>query len=748
MGHVRAGGIRRLLGVFVAVVVVPTLLGPVAPAASVVTPRVADFNGDGRTDVSVFRPSSGGWYLAGQAGTVWGTAGDVPVPGDYDGNGTTDVAVYRPATGAWYIKGQAGAVWGTAGDVPVPGDYDGNGTTDIAVYRPSVGAWYVRGQAGAFWGAPGDIPVPGDYDGNGTWDMAVFRPSVGAWYVRGQAGATWGAFGDVPVIGDYDGNGTTDIAVFRPTTGSWYVLGQAGATWGALGDTPVPGDYDGDGRTDTAVYRRSTGTWLVHGSSGVDTLARWGLGTDVPLPLPGAIATNLPPLEVSADPYTNASSAHRTEVEPDSLSFGTTVVSAFQVGRFFSGGSSNIGWATSNDGGLTWDKGFLPGITTIAGGPYDRATDPAVAYDPSHGAWIVSSLGLVTSPTTRGAAVVVSRSTDGGHTWGAPVVVSASAAADLDKNWTVCDTTATSPFYGRCYTEWDDHGNGNLIFMSTSTDGGLTWSAPVTTADVATGLGGQPLVRPDGTVVVPVDNADESAVRSFVSTNGGATWGPSVAVATIARHTVAGSLRAGPLISAEMDAAGRVYVVWQDCRFESSCSANDIVMSTSADGVTWSTVTRVPIDPVGSGVDHFIPGIGVDRTTAGAGAHLAIAYYFYPVSGCTAATCKLQVGVVSSPDGGARWTPPLQLAGPMSLSWLPDTSQGAMVGDYISPSFANGTAHPVFAVARPPVGAVLDQATFMASVDIVPSAATVPLAADPVLSGGFLPPDGPQATTN
>ncbi len=362
-------------------------LAPLAPAAADANRRAADFNGDGRTDVSVFRPSTGGWYLAGQAAVAWGTAGDTPVPGDYDGNLTADIAVFRPSTGVWYI----------------------------------------RGQAGAEWGAPGDLPVPGDYDGNGTTDIAVFRPSIGAWYVRGQAGASWGAFGDVPVPGDYDGNGTTDVAVFRPTTGRWYVLGQAGATWGVLGDTPVPGGYDGDGKTDVAVFRRTTGKWLVHGSAGADIVTDWGVGTDVPLPLPGAIATNLPPLQVSTDPFTNATSAHRTEVEPDSLSFGSTIVSAFQVGRFFNGGSSDIGWATSNDGGLTWDSGFLPGITTIAGGPYDRVSDPSVAYDPAHGAWIVSSLALLASPSVRGAAVVVNRSTDGGHSWSSPVVVSAPA---------------------------------------------------------------------------------------------------------------------------------------------------------------------------------------------------------------------------------------------------------------------------------------------------------------------------------
>ncbi|HUQ64252.1 MAG TPA: lamin tail domain-containing protein [Acidimicrobiales bacterium] len=118
--------------------------------------------------------------------------------GDFDGNGTTDIAVFRPASGVWYVNGGVTTGWGTSGDIPVPGDYDGNGTTDIAVFRPDNGVWYVNGGITTGWGTSGDIPVPGDYDGNGTTDIAVFRPPSGVWYVNGGVTTGWGTNGDQP----------------------------------------------------------------------------------------------------------------------------------------------------------------------------------------------------------------------------------------------------------------------------------------------------------------------------------------------------------------------------------------------------------------------------------------------------------------------------------------------------------------------------------------------------------------------
>lgn len=443
---------------------------------------------------------------------------------------------------------------------------------------------------------------------------------------------------------------------------------------------------------------------------------------------------------LSTDPYTNSTSQHATEVEPDTYSFGSTIVSAIQVGRFNNGGASNIGFATSTNGGSSWTSGFLPGTTTFATPPgtFDRLSDPSVAYDAAHNVWLISYLGLVgANPSVAPAApaVLVSRSTDGGLTWGNPVQVnSAGGTNNQDKNWSVCDDTATSPFYGHCYTEWDDNGNGNLVQMSTSTDGGLTWGTRKSTANNATVIGGQPLVQPNGTVVVPIENANETALLAFTSTNGGASWNSTITVTTVNHHTDAGSIRSGSLPTAEIDGAGTVYVVWSDCRFERGCKANDLVMTTSTNGTSWSAVTRIPIDAVGSGVDHFIPGVAVDKTTSGSSAHLGLAYYYYPNTRCSSSTCQLDVGFISSTNGGSTWSAATQLAGPMTLTWLANTSQGFMVGDYISTSFVNGTAHPVFVVANPNNGSVFDEAMYSPSSGLATRAGTHSAKGDAVVA--------------
>jgi hypothetical protein len=462
--------------------------------------------------------------------------------------------------------------------------------------------------------------------------------------------------------------------------------------------------------------------------------ARWArpwLGVAAAL---GAIAVGASPAlastltKISSDPFTNSTSQHATQVEPDTFSNGNTIVSAFQSGRFTDGGSSDIGFGTSIDGGTTWTNGFLPGITKVSSpivpnGPFDRVSDPSVAFDAKLGVWLISSLPLT---GTTGAGVIVSRSTDGGSTWGNPVTVNADTGTD--KNWTACDNTSTSPFFGNCYTEWDLNSAGNLIQMSTSSDGGLTWGAKMTTSPtLEAGIGGQPVVQPNGTVIVPIDNANETAVGAFESTNGGASWTDVTTIATVKHHTEGGMLRSGALPTAEIDASGRVFVMWSDSRFERGGKANDIVYSTSSNGTTWSAVTRVPIHAANSGEDDFIPGLAVDKSTSGSTAHLVLTYYFYPVSNCTTSTCALNVGTISSTTGGASWGVATTVTNsPMTVTWLANTTQGFMVGDYISTSFnSSGTAHGAFAVATANNGTVFNEAMFTTASGVASAAGSL-----------------------
>lgn len=270
---------------------------------------ISDFDGDRKTDVAIFRPSTGQWFVR-QSGTntlvtlVWGGGADKPVAGDYDGDGLMDVAVFRPSTGQWFVRHSSTAalvtlVWGGGSDIPVQADYDGDAITDIAIFRPSTGQWFVRPSTTflpvtLIWGGGTDIPVPADYDGDGKTDIAIFRPTTGEWFVRQSSTFTlvtlvWGGGTDKPVPGDYDGDGKTDIAVFRPSTGQWFVRPSTTFVpvtliWGGGADVPVPGDYDGDGKFDIAIFRPSTGQWFVRQSSTftVVTLV-WGGGGDIPI---------------------------------------------------------------------------------------------------------------------------------------------------------------------------------------------------------------------------------------------------------------------------------------------------------------------------------------------------------------------------------------------------------------------------------------------------------------------------------
>jgi hypothetical protein len=404
---------------------------------------------------------------------------------------------------------------------------------------------------------------------------------------------------------------------------------------------------------------------------------------------------NVPITQISNDPYTNTDAYHQVELEPDTYSFGSTIVSVHQTSRFTDGGSDNIGWETTTDNGATWTNGFLPGTTQYSTppGPWARISDPSVAYDAKHNVWMI--VGLAIDASVTGKAVTASRSLDGGLTWQNPVTVSQGGGGSFyDKEWITCDNTATSPFYGNCYVEWDDAFQGNQLKMSRSTNGGTTWTA--SSVPSASVIGGQPVVQPNGTVVMPITT---SGASSFVSTNGGISYTGPFTISSITAHGASGMRDGSGLVSAEVDGGGTVYVAWNDCRFRSGCATDDIVYSTSTDGTSWSPVKRIPIAGLSSAAEFFLPGMGVDHATQGATAHLGVAFYFLTNGNCNANTCKLNAGFVSSTNGGQTWSAPFRIFGPISEKGLANAG-GYFVGDYISTSFgSNGRAYPEIANA-------------------------------------------------
>lgn len=436
----------------------------------------------------------------------------------------------------------------------------------------------------------------------------------------------------------------------------------------------------------------------------------------LPSPVPTATQFGPPSLanvqRISTDPYGNTSSQHATEVEPSAAAFGNTIVAAYQTGRFFTFGSSDIGYATSLDGGSSWQIGFLPGTTiySLPAGSHSSISDPSVTYDVRHNSWLIAALPVDFTSAAPVSSVAVAHSADG-FTWSTPVTVSSPDETTSDKNWITCDNHAASPNFGHCYVEWDTFAGSGEILMSTSSDGGRTWSAPARPGHG--GIGGQPLVQADGTVIVPIDDLTGQHVLAFTSHDGGATWSVPVTASSIVDHLEAGPLRSSPLISASIDGAGTVYVVWQDCRFRANCASNDLVMMASSDGVHWSAPSRIPIDAISSTVDHFIPGLGVDAATAGSGAHLGLTYYTYAGTSCNAATCALSANFIASQDGGATWGSPQLLAGPMNIGWIAQTDQGAMVGDYMATVFSASQAVGFAVIAEPMASGRFDEALYV-----------------------------------
>lgn len=273
--------------------------------------RAADFDGEGSSDLAVFRATTGEWFRKNSqvetfSGQPWGLTSDKLAPADYDRDAVIDYAVFRD--GAWWILGSTdGTVrsehFGTAGDIPMPGDYDADGFADIAVFRPSTGTWWRINSSndqivGIQFGQNGDVPMAGDYDGDAMRDLTVFRPSNSVWYVYRSStfqvsADAFGTPGDIPISGDFNGDGRSDLAVYRPSNGTWYIARPAGVpsqnfnatSFGIATDKPVAADYDSDGKTDIAVFRDGT-WWILRSSTGQIVSEQFGLANDKPVVAP------------------------------------------------------------------------------------------------------------------------------------------------------------------------------------------------------------------------------------------------------------------------------------------------------------------------------------------------------------------------------------------------------------------------------------------------------------------------------
>ena len=330
-----------------------------------------------------------------------------------------------------------------------------------------------------------------------------------------------------------------------------------------------------------------------------------------------------------------------------------------------------------------------------------------------------------------------------GLTWGTPFVTE-NTSSSPDKNWIVCDDTVDQPLLWQLL-----HRVGRQRRRQPAPDEHLqrwrpAWSAPATNNNGV--IGGQPVVRPDGTVIVPIDNANETAVGAFNSTNGGASWSATTTITTISHHTVAGSLREGPLPSAEIDGAGTVYVVWADCRFRSAPAEPMTSLSATPPTPPAPPGRRSPAcrsTPPGVAVDHFIPGLAVNKATSGGTAQLGMTYYFYPTRPVAAPASGCRLHLVHQRRQHLEHGDPT--GRPFNVGWAATTSQGRMVGDYISTSYgSDNLAHGVFMTASTPTsgttcGAVQDncnEPTDTPSSGLAALGGSASSAGDQVLFGG------------
>jgi hypothetical protein len=432
---------------------------------------------------------------------------------------------------------------------------------------------------------------------------------------------------------------------------------------------------------------------------GARDVVRCGAGSDVVnADLTDAVARDCEVVgrRLSRDPYTTADAQHETHAEPDSFTFGDTTVATFQAGRRFSGAATNVGWAVTTDAARTWRSGLLPGLTVASrpSGPNERASDPVVAYDAAHGTWLISTLALE-GTTTR---LTVNRSADG-SSWSNAVVALEERVSEgiaFDKNWIACDNTPSSPFHGRCYLVYTHSADRDMLAVTTSDDGGVTWSLPVDIGARA-GVGVFPAIRPNGDLaVVYLLQVGGLAIASSRSTDGGATWAAPVRVADVSGRCRIPDFRAFSLPAAAVDGTGSYWATWHDCE-QAGGGANAVFVATSADGTTWSAPRAVT-----RGRDAVLPAIGTDPASG----RVAIAYMRERPAG-------IDVELVESLGSPATWSVARRLsAQSMPLRWMPDTTSGRMLGDYISVDYSRERPLVAWVLATPPVGSSFRQAVY------------------------------------
>ena len=383
------------------------------------------------------------------------------------------------------------------------------------------------------------------------------------------------------------------------------------------------------------------------------------------------------------------------------------IVATYQEGRFMDGGSAAIGYATSQDGGKTWVFGDLPGLTGLVGGPYDRASDPSVAFGPD-GEVYAGALVLSNGASCPSGASV-NRSDDGGITWNAPVFADHPNCPTMDdKTWLAVDTYPSSPHFGRIYFAWDQSTSGLIDVVRWSDDKGVTWSAPVTFANSSnSGFPVSILVQPNGNVTF-----QWSTLKARTSTDGGATYGPYVTISSFQGHDPSG-IRTGAgfgLGQAAVDpVTGKMYVVWQDARFRTD-GQNDIVMSSSSNGTTWTAPKRVNQDAPNSNIDHF------DESVAAYNGVVHVAYLIR--QGSSSQLLREQYTV--SMDGGSTFSGEKTLGPTLNTQWAAQVFGGTkFLGDYFSMTAGPGVAHPVWVrPSRPSQTQTYHQTTWSATIRI------------------------------